>query len=387
MKMADISVQDIFQRFYPSYLELYSPSLEQKKVANSIISCKTSGMGMNVSICEKCNNKLIHYNSCRNRHCPMCQALATDKWIDLQQENVLDVPYFHAVFTIPSELYALTYSNQKTLYDTMYHAVSMTLKELSRDSKHLGASIGYISVLHTWGSKMNYHPHIHTIILGGGLDKFRNWKDKGNRFFFPVKVMSAVFKKFYLAELKRLHDANLLEYHGSSEKYKNSYEFKELLNTCYSTEWISYIKKAFNGALSVIKYLGRYTHRIAISNRRIISMTDSTVTYSVKDYKNQGRWKTLTVPGEEFIRRFLMHVLPKGFVRIRHYGLLCCRSKKENMTHCRNLLGCKQYLSRLRDMNTEQLMKALYNIDICKCPECGGHMISTHRTIQFHKLE
>lgn len=384
--MPDITIQQVFQKFYPSYLEKYSPSIAQQKVANAVLFCKTPGMGMNLSLCPDCNNQLIHYNSCRNRHCPMCQALATDKWIDLQQENVLDVPYFHAVFTIPEQLYALTYSNQKLLYDAMYHAVSMTLKELSKDPKHLGADIGYICVLHTWGSKMNYHPHIHTIILGGGLDSARKWKDKGEKFFFPVKVMSAVFKKYYLAELKRLREDNLLEYHGSSKDYQNHYVFKELLDICYKTEWISYIKKAFNGALSVIRYLGRYTHRIAISNRRIISMTDETVTYSVKDYKNKGQWQHLTISGEEFIRRFLMHVLPKGFVRIRHYGLLCCRTKKNNMTHCRNLLGCKQYLSRLRGMNTEQLMKALYSIDICKCPECGGHMVSVSRT-GFHRRE
>ncbi len=385
--MSNVTIQDVFQRFYPSYLERFSPSIVQQKVSNAVLFCKTPGMGMNLSVCPDCNNKLIHYNSCRNRHCPMCQALATDKWIDLQRENVLDVPYFHAVFTIPKQLYSLTYSNQKLLYNAMYHAVSQTLKELSKDSKHLGASIGYICVLHTWGSKMNYHPHIHTIILGGGLDASRKWKDNGDKFFFPVKVMSAVFKKYYLAELKCLRENDCLEYHGSSVQYKNHYAFKELLDICYKTEWISYIKNAFNGAMSVINYLGRYTHRIAISNRRIISMTDNSVTYSVKDYKNKGKWNTLTIPGEEFIRRFLMHVLPKGFVRIRHYGLLCCRTKKDNMTLCRNLIGCKQYLSELRGMNTEELMKALYNIDICKCPECGGHMISVSRTGRFHRRE
>ena len=384
--MSDITIQHVFERFYPSYLEHNEVSVAQQKVANAVLFCKTPGMGMNTSFCPECHNKMVHYNSCRNRHCPMCQALATDKWIDLQQENVLDVPYFHAVFTIPRQLYSLTYSNQKLLYDAMYHAVAKTLTELSKDARHLGASIGFICVLHTWGSKLNYHPHIHTIILGGGLDSKGKWKDKGDKFFFPVKIMSAVFKKYYLEELKQLRNDDLLEYHGSSEKYRNHYEFKELLNYCYNTEWISYIKKAFNGAQSVIHYLGRYTHRIAISNRRIIGMDDHNVTYSVKDYKNKGKWITLTVPGEEFIRRFLMHVLPKGFVRLRHYGLLSCRIKKSKMTLCRNLLGCKQYLSKLRGLNTAQLMQALYGIDICKCPECGGHMVSYIQD-RFHRRE
>ena len=384
--MSNVTIQDVFQRFYPDYLNHYNPSIQQNKVGNAVLFCKTSGMGSNSSICPECQKKQIHYNSCRNRHCPMCQALSTDKWMDLQQENVLNVPYFHAVFTIPEELYSLTYSNQQYLYDTMYHAVSKTLAELSADTKYLGASIGFICVLHTWGTKMNYHPHIHTIILGGGLDAKNHWKGKGDKFFFPVKVMSAVFKKYYITELKQLRERNLLKYHGSSEKYHNQYNFKDLLDICYKTEWITYIKKAFNGANSVIKYLGKYTHRIAISNRRIISMDDKSVTYSVKDYKDNGQWTTLTIPGIEFIRRFLMHVLPKGFVRIRHYGLLSCRIKKQKMILCRNLLGCKQYKSKLRGMNTEQMMLALYNIDICKCPDCGGHMIP-YKQLSYHKRE
>lgn len=285
--MNDVTVQDIFLRFYEDFRKLHSVSSGQDRTALCILKCKTPEMGANVSECPECHLRKIHYNSCRNRFCTMCQAMDVDKWIDLQQENVLDVPYFHTVFTIPEELYALTYSNQKLLYDTMYHAVSLTLKELSSDSKHLGAKIGFICVLHTWGSKMNYHPHIHTIILGGGLDERNHWKDKGKKFFFPVKVL-----------------------------------------------------------------------------------------YLVKDYKNKGHWKSITIPGIEFIRRFLMHVLPKGFVRLRHYGILSCRIKKDKMTLCRNLLGCRQYLSNLRGLNTEQVMLALYHIDICKCPECGAHMSS-----------
>ncbi|NCB91544.1 MAG: IS91 family transposase [Clostridia bacterium] len=374
--MNDITVQDIFLRFYEDFRKLHSVSPGQDRTALCIMKCKTPEMGANVSECPECHLRKIHYNSCRNRFCTMCQAMDVDKWIDLQQENVLDVPYFHAVFTIFEELYALTYSNQKLLYDTMYHAVSSTLKELSSDSKHLGARIGFICVLHTWGSKMNYHPHIHTIILGGGLDERNHWKDKGKKFFFPVKVLSAVFKKYYLQELKMLREKELLEYHGSANTFMNHYAFKELLDLCYEKKWISYIKPAFQGASSVIHYLGRYTHRIAISNRRIVEMDEKNVTYLVKDYKNKGHWKSITIPGTEFIHRFLMHVLPKGFVRLRHYGILSCRIKKDKMTLCRNLLGCRQHLSKLRGMNTEQVMMALYHIDICKCPECGAHMSS-----------
>lgn len=383
--MNNVTVQDVFLRFYEDFCKLCPVSSHQAQTALCIMKCKTSEMGANVSVCPKCHLRRIHYNSCRNRFCTMCQAMDVDKWIDIQQENVLDAPYFHAVFTIPEELYALTYSNQKLLYDSMYHAVSLTLKELASDTKHLGAKIGFICILHTWGSKMNYHPHIHTIILGGGLDNKNHWKDKGTTFFFPVKVLSSAFKKYYLQELKRLREKGLLVYHGSAEKFRNYYSFKELLNLCYGKEWISYIKPAFNGALSVINYLGRYTHRIAISNRRIIEMDEKNVTYLVKDYKNKCCWTSNTIPGTEFIRRFLMHVLPKGFVRLRHYGILSCRVKKDKMTLCRNLLGCRQYLSKLRGMNTEQMMMALYHIDICKCPECGAHMYS-HRIYGHYML-
>jgi len=223
---------------------------------------------------------------------------------------------------------------------------------------------------------MNYHPHLHTIVLGGGLDAANKWKDKGKKFFFPVKVMSAVFKKYYLRELKQLRGDKKLEYHGTAAHLKNHYEFKALLNSLYENNWVVYTKEAFNGANSVIRYLGRYTHRIAISNRRIVSMTDETVTYLVKDYKNGGKYIEQTIKGTEFLRMFLMHVLPKGFVRIRHYGLLSCRNKKEKMTHCRKLLSGIQYISKLRGKTCAQKLMILYKKDICKCEACGGNLLS-----------
>lgn len=372
-----ITVQDIFHQFLPKYSETHLFSAEQHLAALCISKCRTAEMGANISECESCRKRYIHYNSCKNRHCPMCQGMEVDEWIDKQQENVLDVPYFHAVFTIPEELYSLVYSNQKLLYDALYHAAHLTMTELSADPKHLGAKIGYICVLHTWGSRMNYHPHLHMIVLGGGLDAGNHWKDKGENFFFPVKVMTAVFKKHYLMELKELRELEKLQYHGSCEELRNHYSFKELLDKLYAKDWIVYIKEAFNGAASVIRYLGRYTHRIAISNRRIISMTEETVTYLVKDYKNEGKMIPYTVEGTEFLRMFLMHVLPKGFVRIRHYGILSCRCKREKMKLCRKLLNCVQYVSRLRNKTTAEKLIILYRRDICKCGACGGKLLST----------
>ena len=253
------TVQDIFLRFYPRYLDKHTPSPQQSKVANCIINCKTGAYGANVSMCEDCGHLQIHYNSCRNRCCPMCQALPKEKWMDKRREDVLEAPYFHVVFTVPQELNPLIYSNQQFLYDAMYHCVSATIEELTSDTKHLGAKVGYICVLHTWGSEMNFHPHIHVILLGGGLTAENQWRDKGEEFFLPVKVLSKLFRGKYLDELKNLWEERKLQFHGSSEKYRNHYAFKGLLNTCYEKDWVPHCKKTFNGAQSVINYLGKYT--------------------------------------------------------------------------------------------------------------------------------
>ena len=368
------TVQDIFSRFYPAYIEQYSPSAIQMKTAHNIINCKTGAYGSNISICEDCGKIQIHHNSCRNRCCPMCQAIPKEIWMDSRREDVLDAPYFHLVFTVPDILNPVILSNQKLLYDALYHAASATISELTADPKYLGAKVGYICILHTWGSEMNFHPHIHTILLGGGLTAKNQWKDNGNDFFLPIRVISKVFRGKYLDELKLLWANEKLQFYGSSEKYRNHYVFQELLDTCYTMEWVPYCKKTFNGAQSVINYIGKYTHRIAISNYRIVDMDEKTVTFSVKDYHNEGKWKNLTLSGIEFIRRFLMHVPPKRFVRIRHYGLLCSRTKNKQLTLCRNLLGCQKYLSKLREIEMPEMLEHLYGIRVCICKACGGHL-------------
>ncbi len=316
----DCTIQDVFHRFYPSFESSHSISPDQRKTAYHIMNCKTGAFGVNVSVCEDCGCMSVHYNSCRDRCCPMCQEFPKEKWVDARREDILDAPYFHVVFTVPEELNPIIYSNQKFLYTALYHAASDTLSELAADSKYLGTDIGYICILHTWGSTMNFHPHIHAIVLGGGLEVKNHWKDNGKEFFLPIKVISKIFRGKYMAELKLLWENDRLEFHGSAAPYKNYYTFKELLNTCYAKEWVPYCKKPFAGAESVIRYLGKYTHRIAISNYRIKDMTESTVTFSAKDYKNQGPWKEISISGEEFIR-------------------------------------------------------LLYNKDICKCSSCGGKII------------
>ena len=369
--MSDVTIQDVVEAFLPEIAD-HTFSDEQYRTIQCIRSCRTAEMGSHLSECDSCHAKFIHYNSCKNRHCPMCQGMEIDEWIDLRKEDVLDAPYFHTVFTIPGMLYPLVYANQRLLYDAMYHAVNRALTELSRDPKHFGARIGYICVLHTWGSKLNYHPHIHTIVLGGGLDEKNHWKDKGSKFFLPVKVMSAVYKKYYLEELKLLYENGKLMFTGNAEKLRNSYEFKELLNKLYDIAWVVYSKETFKGAREVFQYLGKYTHRMAISNRRILAMNENNVTFSAKDYKADGKYRPMTIPGSKFLSRFLLHVLPKGFVRIRYYGILACRCKKEEMTLCRNLLGCEKYISQLRGKTAAEKIMILYKRDICKCKHCGS---------------
>lgn len=368
---SDITIQDVFERFLPECAETVNFSERQYLAIKCIKACRTAEMGAHVSECGSCHSRYIRYNSCKNRNCPMCQGMEVDEWIDLRHEDVLNTTYFHTVFTLPEEIYPLVYINQQLLYDALYHAASRTLVELSNDNKYLGAKTGYICVLHTWGSRMNYHPHLHIIMIGGGLDDKNHWKEKSGGLFLPVRVMSAVFKKHYLSELKVLWNNGKLDFYGNAENLRNHYEFHELLNTLYDKDWIVYTKEAFNGAQSVIKYLGRYTHRIAISNRRIIGIEDDKVIYLAKDYKNGGKLIPVSVTGTEFIKRFLMHVLPKGFVRIRYYGLLACRCKKEKLTLCRNLLCCKQYISRLRGKSVAEKIFILYHHDICRCRKCG----------------
>ena len=368
------TIQDVFNRFYPDYEKTHTLSGVQKKTVYHIMNCKTGAFGVNVSVCEECGCISFHYNSCRDRCCPMCQAFPKEKWVDARREDILEAPYFHVVFTVPEELNPVIYSNQKLLYDALYHAASDTLHELSSDEKYLGAQIGYICILHTWGSEMNFHPHIHAIVLGGGLDKKKQWKDNGKEFFLPICVISRLFRGKYLALLKQLWEDNRLEFYGSAEPFRNHYSFKELLNTCYNKEWAPYCKKPFDGAESVIRYLGKYTHRIAISNYRIKLISDSSVTFAVKDYRNDGCWKNVTIPGPEFIRRFLMHVPPKRFVRIRHYGLLSSRNKARKIALCRNLLGCQKYISRLKALDAPAMIRLLYNKDVFKCTFCGGRI-------------
>lgn len=365
-------MQDVLGHFYPKYLDSYTPSECQAKAVRHILNCKTGAYGFNLSKCDTCGYTQYHNNSCRDRSCPMCQALSNEMWVDAQNESVLDIDYYHLVFTCPSELNPLIYCNQKELYTLFFHSVAETILELSRDPAHMGGTPGFISIMHTWGSNLSFHPHIHVISTGGGLDPDRNWHQKKNGFFLPGKAMAKLFKGKFLAGLKSLHETGKLCYEGEASQYSSQYEYQELLNLCYGKEWVTDIRESFAGAETVMHYLGRYTHRIAISNSRILHMDEDTVTIRIKDYKNDGKWKELTLDGCEFVRRFLMHIPPKNFVRIRHYGLLSNHNKRKLIPICRNLIGCREFLRRFKNNDKVAAIKVLYKKDVTVCPNCGG---------------
>lgn len=368
--ITNLTMQDVLHRFYPEYLNIFMPNDRQAKTVHHIMNCKTGAYGANISQCSECGKIQYHNNSCRDRSCPMCQAISNELWIDAQNEHVLDIDYYHLVFTFPRELNALIYCNQKELYSLFFQSVSDTVMELSKDTAHMGGTPGFISIMHTWGSNLSYHPHIHLLSTSGGLDRERNWHQKKDGYFLPGKAMAALFKGKFMSGLKKLHDMEKLFYEGNAKKYRNSYEYQELLNTCYEKKWVTDIRESFAGAETVMNYLGRYTHRIAISNNRILRMDETTVTFKIKDYKQEGAWKELTLNGVEFVRRFLMHIPPKGFVRIRHYGILSNHNKRKLIPVCRNLIGCRKF----RTNDKIQAIRILYKKDVTVCPHCGGRV-------------
>jgi hypothetical protein len=366
--MAD--VQDILNKFYTQYIEKYTPCPIQKKAAYDIMNCRTSVMGGHIDECEHCGYTSISYNSCRNRNCPLCQSIPKEKWIDARKSELLSAPYFHVVFTVPDELNMLIYQNQELLYSLLYKASSKTLSELAYSQKYLNAQIGHISILHTWGQGMVFHPHIHTIVLAGGLTRDNRWRCSSRKFFIPVKVLGQKFRGKFLYYLKKYYKQNKLKFYGNLKELENPEAFQALIDKCYKKSWYTYSKRPFSGPVSVIEYLGRYTHRVAISNYRIVSMDEKTVTIKIKDYRDGSKEKLLTLSGVEFIRRFLMHVLPKGFVKLRSFGLLSNINKKTKLKLCRKLTHSILIKPVYKNLSTIEIIKLITGKDITKCPAC-----------------
>jgi len=365
-----IEVQDIFEQFGREYIHNHILSHAQSRAFRDILRCRTAAMGGHINICDECGHQEISYNSCRNRHCPKCQTLAKEQWIEKQEQNLLDIGYFHVVFTIPDDLNQLMYQNQKTLYNIFFKAASETLLELGRNKKHLGAKLGITTVLHTWGQNLCYHPHIHCIIPSGGLTDDGRWINSRKKFFIPVKVLSKKFRGKFLALLRQAK----LEFHGSIETLSIPCNYDMFVSGLYHKAWVTYCKPPFGDASKVIAYLGRYTHRVAISNNRILKLKDGYVSFKWRDYKDSRKEKIMTVTADEFIRRFLMHVLPIGFCKIRHYGILASRDKSVRIALCKKLTNTPIY-DVITPRKPLDILRERLGDSFNLCPCCGiGHL-------------
>lgn len=365
-----VELADIFRQHGLEYRRSHSMPLNHLRVMRAVEVCRTAILGGHKDKCDSCGHIEISYNSCRNRHCPKCQTLQKEKWIEARNVDLLPIQYFHVVFTIPSELNPLVIVNQKVMYNLMFRSVSETLMELSANSKHLGARIGFMGVLHTWGQNLLDHPHIHCVVTGGGLSLDGNrWVSCRKRFFIPVRVMSALFRGKLLAHIKSNFEAGDFIFPGGIGHLKEPHVFESLRRLLYHKKWVVYCKPPFDGAEGVLQYLGRYTHRIAISNNRILTFNNGTVTFRWRDYSDGSEQKTMALKVDEFIRRYLLHVLPNRYVRIRHFGLLANRRRKDNITLCRELLGTCIPTTKEKETWQEQLLR-ICGIDVTTCPVC-----------------
>jgi predicted Zn-ribbon and HTH transcriptional regulator len=348
-----IEVQDIFNQFGDGFLEEHNLSPVQMKALSAIKHCRTSVLGAHIDNCDECGFEKISYNSCRNRHCPKCQTFTKEQWVEKQNQYLLDTGYFHVVFTLPEKLNAVLLRNQNIAYGLFFKAVSETLLELCADKKYLGAVPGITTVLHTWGQNLMYHPHIHCVVTGGGLTNDGKWQASRKKFFLPVKVLSRKFRGkflFYLKQAELLFDPAL-----------------------YSDDWVVYCKPPFKNASKVIEYLGRYTHRVAISNNRLLGLKDGKVTFSWRDYRDNNKIKNMTLSAVEFIRRFMLHILPSRLHKIRHYGILASRNKTVKICLCKKLTNTM--FPVIQPMTALERLKKLFGENYSLCPSCGiGHL-------------
>jgi hypothetical protein len=376
-----LEVADIFRHHGLAYRESHRLPRNDWRVMRAIEVCRTSVLGGHKDKCDNCGHLEISYNSCRNRHCPKCQTLKKERWIEARSKDLLPIQYFHVVFTIPSELNHLVSMNRKVMYDLLFRSVSETLMELANDPKHLGARIGAIGILHTWGQNLMDHPHIHCIVTGGGLSPDgSSWVPCRKGFFIPVRVMSALFRGKFLDLLNSRFKRGEITFPGSISHLKYPGNFDAFRRQLYHKKWVVYCKPPFDGAKGVLQYLGRYTHRVAISNNRLLVNRDGNVSFLWRDYADGNRQKTMMLKADEFIRRFLLHVLPERYVRIRHFGLLANRSRKDNITVCRKIIGAGKTVTKentKQETWQEQLLR-ICGIDVTACPVCQkGRMFRT----------
>jgi hypothetical protein len=368
-----VEVGDLLRAHGDAYRARQPISPEQSQVMRRLAACRTAALGGHIDACAGCGFTRISYNSCRDRHCPKCQAGKRAAWLETRLERLLPVGYFHVVFTLPDVLQPLMLHNQRRLYDLLFQAASATLMTLSADPHRLGAQIGVTAILHTWGQQLRFHPHLHCVVTGGGLSRDgQRWVAGQRKYFLPVKVLGKLFRGKFLAALKTMYQTGQLTFIGSVAHLGDPQAFQQLLDGLYDRRWVVYAKRPFGSPAQVFRYLGHYSHRVAISNSRLVSMDGNQVSFQWKDYANGHQTKMMSLAVEEFLRRFLLHVLPKGFVRIRHYGLLASINVATKLQRCRQLLGqetpatppsCKSWIDRVVEWTGQ---------DPTRCPQCQG---------------
>ena len=367
-------VADVFRRYGQAYREHHGASLctAQRRVMSAIELCRTAALGGHIEHCDRCDYQRICYNSCRNRNCPKCQGLARAQWLEDRRSELLDTQYFHVVFTVPQPIAAIALQNKETVYNILFRAAAETLRTIAADPKHLGAQIGFFAVLHTWGSAMTHHPHLHCVVPGGGISPdCTRWISCRSNFFLPVSVLARLFRRLFLDYLGQAFDAGDLRFFSSLEPLRMRDAFLSHIAPCREKDWVVYAKRPFAGPEEVLKYVARYTHRVAISNDRLLDINDGKVQFRWKDYRDSNRHKTMTLDADEFIRRFLLHVLPDGFQRIRYYGFLANHYRAEKLTLCRQFMQMPPpTVNREANKDYRDRYEALTGISLKTCPLC-----------------
>ena len=379
MDRPKLEVADVFRRYGEAYREQHGASMStgQRRVMNAIEVCRTAVLGGHLERCDQCGYERNAFNSCRDRHCPKCQCLARAQWIEQRQSELLEVPYFHVVFTVPEEIAAIAYQNKDVVYGILFQATAETLKTIAGDPRHLGAEIGFFAVLHTWGQNLQFHPHLHCVVPGGGLSSDgQRWISCRPDFFLPVRVLSRLFRRLFPESLQHTFDSGKLQFFSGLESLRERHAFVQLLDRMKAREWVVYAKRPFAGPQQVLDYVGRYTHRVAISNHRLLDIEDGQIRFQWKDYRNGDQVKTMTLSADEFIRRFLLHVLPDGFRRIRYYGFLGSRFRRQKLDQCRRLLGMPPPAEPPTDQDYRDRYEDLTGISLRQCPQCRqGNMV------------
>jgi hypothetical protein len=374
MDRPPLEVADLIRTAGDAFIERSRKWITWKhvKVLLAIARCRTAALGGHVDECTRCGHRAISYNSCRNRHCPKCQAGARERWLEKRRRELLPTPYVHVVFTLPRELAPLALQNKKVVYDLLFRTTAETLLEVARDPKHLGAEIGFFSVLHTWSQKLELHPHVHCVVPAGGLSADRTrWIKLRYDFFLPVKVLGRVFRGKFVAALQRAFRDGRLSFHGNLKLLAQPKTFAAWRRLLFRKDWVVYSKRPFGGPQHVLRYLGRYTHRVAISNHRLISFADGVVTFRWRDSAHNNEQKPLPLSVDEFLRRFLLHLLPEGFVRIRNFGFLANRKRATALPLCFQLLGATPH--------AKPEISTASPSDLWTCPKCGGPMVVIER--------